>query len=74
MVKNGKSSKISWLYSEWHTGYDSTAIPFPVEKAIKYWNNKGLVLALNCGIISFAGLSLLTVIKSQWSKKISKYQ
>ncbi|MFS0882554.1 hypothetical protein [Metabacillus niabensis] len=48
---------------EWHTGYDSKGFPepFPVQKAIQYWNHKGQILALNCGIITFIGTYLFII-------------
>lgn len=59
---------------EWHTGYDSKGFPepFPVQKAIQYWNHKGQILALKCGIITFVGTYLFIVIKSQLTTKFSE--
>lgn len=59
---------------EWHTGYDSKGFPepFPVSKAIQYWNKKGQIIALNCGIITFVVTLFSIIINSQLTNKYSK--
>jgi hypothetical protein len=59
---------------EWYTNYDSKGFPepFPVQKAIQYWNHKGQILSLNFGIITFVGTYLFIVIKSQLTIKFSE--